>query len=162
MLLEQTIRAIHTLSWAAWFGALAYRVCFVDPKANRSLGAAAEFEKFSLDLAHGMRYVVTFALAACGLSGFTLMGLRSNSSELWQTMMVAKIGLWLVAISLFSYISWVYWPRRVFANSAEWPALRRQGLILSIAMIAIAGLGFLLGQLAPAVGQAQEFTLAHR
>jgi putative copper export protein len=151
--LEQAVALIHTLSSAAWLGALVYRLCFVDPKAMRSLGDGAKFEKFSLDLAHGMRYVVVLALVSCGLSGFALMGMRWNAAEHWQAMMAAKIALWAIAVGLFTYISWVYWPRRVFADATEWPAVRRQGLRLSLVMIAIAGLGFVVGQLAQTVSR---------
>src|SRR5262249_33683510 len=129
--LEQTVALIHTLSSAAWLGALVYRLLLVDPKAMRSLGDGAAFEKFSLDLAHGMRYVVVLALASCGLSGFALMGLRWHAADDWQTIVVAKIALWMIAVGLFTYISWVYWPRRVFADPTEWPAVRRQGVRLS-------------------------------
>lgn len=146
--LEQVVAAIHTLSSAAWLGSLVYRVLFVDPKAMRSLGDGAEFERFSLDLAHGMRYVVVLALLSCGLSGFGLLGLQWTAAEIWQILMLTKGALWLIAAGLFTYISWVYWPRRVFADEMEWPAVRRQGVLLSFIMIGIASLGFVFGQLA--------------
>jgi putative copper export protein len=152
-LIEQAVALVHTLSSAAWFGALVYRVGFVDPKARQSLGSGVEFEKFSLDLAHGMRYVVLLALVTCGLTGFALMGMRWNAGDNWRAMLLAKIGLWAIAAGLFAYISWVYWPRRVFAVAIEWPAIRRQGVVLTFTMIGIAGLGFLLGRLASLVSQ---------
>ena len=61
--------------------------------------------------------------------------------------MVAKTGLWLIAFALFAYVSWVYWPRRVFATATELAAVRRQGRILTLATIGIAVLGIVLGQL---------------
>src|SRR5690349_10772635 len=70
LLLDQVAAAIHLLSAAAWFGALVYRAFFVDPKALRFFGGGAGYERFSLDLAHGMRAVVLAALLTCGLSGF--------------------------------------------------------------------------------------------
>jgi hypothetical protein len=149
--LEQAVALVHTLSSAAWIGALIYRLFFVDPKAMRTLGDGAAFEKFSLDLAHGMRYVVMLALASCGLSGFALMGIRWHAAGDWQSTMTVKVALWTVAACLFTYISWVYWPRRVFTDPTDWPAVRRQGVRLSLVMIAIAGLGFVAGQLARAI-----------
>jgi hypothetical protein len=148
---EQALAAIHLLSSATWFGALVYRAFFVDPKALRFFNGGADYERFSLDLAHRMRYVVLAALVACGLSGFALLGLRWNPDEGWLALMIAKTGLWTVATALFAYISWVYWPRRVFAGPVEWRAVRRQGVVLSIAMIGIAGLGIVLGQVGQAV-----------
>lgn len=144
--METALAAIHLLSSAAWFGSLIYRVLFVDPKAARFFEHGADFERFSLDLAHGMRYVVMLALAACGLSGFALAGLRWNTSEPWQTTMLAKVALWLVACVLFAYISWVHWPRRVFADASEWRRVRRQGVALAVVMVGIAATGMVLGQ----------------
>lgn len=150
-ILDQAIAGVHHLSAAAWFGALVYRAFFVDPKALRFFRAGAEFERFSLDLAHGMRAVVVLALVTCGFTGFVLAGLRWTVADGWQALMAGKAGLWLIAFALFAYISWVFWPRRVFASPTEWAGVRRQGLALSVTMIGIAGLGIVLGQVSQAV-----------
>ena len=146
-LIDQLVAAVHHLSAAAWFGALVYRAFFVDPKALKFFRASAEFERFSLDLAHGMRYVVLLALGTCGLSGFALLGLRWHTADAWLAVMAAKVLVGIIAFALFVYISWVFWPRRVFAVGNELPRVRRQGLVLALTMIAIAGLGMVLGQL---------------
>src|SRR5262245_31090851 len=148
LVFDQIAAAVHMMSAAAWFGALVYRVFFVDPKAHKFFAGGAGFERFSLDLAHGMRYVVLLALLICGLSGFVLVGLRWSAADGWLELVAGKAGLWAVALALFAYISWVFWPRRVFAAAADWPATRRQGLALALVMIGIAGLGFVLGQAA--------------
>jgi hypothetical protein len=145
-LLERALLAAHLLSGAAWFGALVYRTFFVDPKSRRYFERGADFETYSLHLSDGMRYVVVLALLASGLSGFALMGLHWNADAAWQARMAAKAALWAVALAVFAYVSWVYWPRRVFATKAEWPGVRAQGLALSLVMIAIAAAGMLLGQ----------------
>jgi putative copper export protein len=150
-LLEQTIAAIHILSAGAWFGSLVYRTFFVDPKAHRFFDGGSGYERFSLGLAHGMRGVVLAALLTCGLSGFALVGMRWSPADGWQAMMVGKTGLWVVASAVFAYVSWVFWPRRVFSTADQWRGVRRQGLVLSLAMIAIAGVGIVLGQLSQAV-----------
>ena len=138
---------MHHLSAAAWFGALVYRAFFVDPKAFKFFPVGAEFERFSLDLAHGMRFVVLAALLTCGLTGFVLLGLRWNPAHGWLAFMAGKVAIWAVAFALFTYISWVFWPRRVFAVGGELPRIRRQGLVLALVMIGIAGAGMVLGQL---------------
>src|SRR5262249_14199872 len=98
-------------------------------------------------LADGMRYVVLAALLTCGLSGFVLMGLRWDSAlPSWLALMGLKAVLWVSAFAVFAYISWVFWPRRVFATETEVPAVRRQGVVLALVMIALAGLGMVLGQ----------------
>jgi hypothetical protein len=148
LLLDRVAAGAHVLAAAAWFGALVYRAFFVDPRALRFFAGGAAYERFSLDLAHGMRYVVLAALLTCGLSGFVLIGLRWSPSEGWLALVAGKAGLWAVGLGLFAYISWVFWPRRVFAGPAEWPAVRRQGRALALVMIGIAGLGIVLGQAA--------------
>ena len=149
-LLGQVVAMAHLVSAAAWFGSLVYRTFFVDPKARRFLGGGGAYERFSLDLAHGMRAVVLLALLTCGLTGFVLVGLRWTPADGWLTLVVGKAGLWAVGFAVFAYISWVFWPRRVFATADEWPAVRRQGFVLSLVMIGIAGLGIVLGQLCQA------------
>lgn len=154
--LIQSIAAIHTLSAAAWFGALVYRVVFVDPKAHQFFKQETEYERFALHLAHGMRYVVMLSLLTCGLTGFVLLGLRWNADQTdWQMLMFGKIALWLVAFSVFTYVSWVFWPKRVFATDRDLLRLRRQGISLTVGMIGVATLGFLLGQ----VGQELRFNI---
>ena len=151
LLLDQAVAAVHLLSAAAWFGALVYRAFFVDPRALAFFRGGAEHERFSLELAHGMRYVVLLALFTCGLSGFVLVGLRWTPADGWLALMAAKAAFWAVGFALFAYISWVFWPRRVFAGPADWPRVRRQGAALALLMIGIAGLGIVLGQLGQGV-----------
>src|SRR5262245_41034747 len=145
-LLERALLAAHLLSAAAWFGALVYRTFFVDPKALQFFARGREFESYSLHLADGMRYGVLLALLTSGASGFALLGMRWGDDALWQARMAVKSGIWVLAFAVFVYISWVYWPRRLFATPREQPSIRRQGLVLSLLMIGLAGLGMLLGQ----------------
>ncbi len=145
--LELVLVWAHGLSAAAWFGAIFYRTTIVDPKAFRHFTDRVEYERFSIRLAHGMRYVVSAGLLICGFSGFALMGLKWNSSnETWLGLVIAKVLVWLAACGLFGYVSWVHWPWRSLAASEEFPAYRRQATILAGAMTALSGVGFLLGQ----------------
>jgi len=146
---EQILVAAHLISGAAWFGALVYRTFFVDPKARAFFTKPGDYEHFALQQADGMRYVVAAALLVCGASGFALLGLHwSEVDPRWWTLMIAKSVIWLIAFMVFIYISWVYWPYRVFATEAEFPRYQRQGLLLALVMIAFAASGILAGQLA--------------
>jgi hypothetical protein len=149
--IEQSLATIHLLSAAAWFGSLGYRLFMVEPKARKLLGDGAEYERLSLTLADGTRPVVMAALLACGFSGFALAGLRWYPAEGWLALISGKVALWAIALAGFAYVSWVFWPRRVFATAEEWAGIRRQGLVISLAMIAVAGLGIVFGQLSQAV-----------
>jgi hypothetical protein len=157
--IEHALAAVHLLSAAGWFGALGYRLFFVDPKAMTFLDGGAEFERFALHLADGMRRVALAALLTCGLSGFALAGLRWNTADGWVALVASKTGLWLIAFAGFAYVSWVFWPRRVFATVDEWAGVRRQGVLISLAMVAIASLGIVLGQLCQAARTTGEWSI---
>jgi hypothetical protein len=148
--LEEIVAMVHLLAAAGWFGALVYRTLFVDPRALRFFGLTDGYEQFSLALANRMRWVVMAALLTSGLSGFLLLGLRWDASAGWQALMLVKAVSWGVAFAVFAYISWVFWPHRLFAIPAEYRKVRRQGVALAMTMITLAGLGIVLGQ----VGQA--------
>jgi hypothetical protein len=60
--------------------------------------------------------------------------------------MAAKVGVWLLACGLFTYVSWVHWPWRSLAGPDEFRAYRRSGLILAGSMVLLSGTGFVLGQ----------------
>lgn len=152
--LVAALSAAHLLSGAAFFGALVYRTFFVDPRARRFFGRPAEYEGFALRLAHGMRRVVLAALLTCGTSGLALCGVRGpGASAGWWALVGAKGAVWVAAVAAFAYISWVFWPRRLFALESELDAARGRGLVLALAMIALAGLGLLLGQGAAGVAR---------
>ncbi len=150
-LFAHVLLAAHLLSGAAWFGALVYRAFFVEPRAERFFCRGREYETFSLHLADGMRHVVLLALLTCGLSGFALVGLHASAEPAWLARMAVKSALWLAAFAVFVYLSWVYWPRRLFATEAERLLLRRQVVALSLLMIAFAGAALVLGQWGRAV-----------
>ncbi|MEZ6141342.1 MAG: hypothetical protein R3B84_12295 [Zavarzinella sp.] len=146
---------VHLLAGAAWFGALVYRTFFVDPRIwafftsdspQPPHGGVVSYNKVSLDFAHGMRYVVMFALATLGLTGGILVGYQwPSSSGTWQGLMWAKTALFTIGCGIFAYISWRYWPKRVFASDDEIQRSRGIGFILSLLMISIALLGSILG-----------------
>ena len=146
-ILEQFLYWVHGLSAAAWFGGIFYRTIVIDPKAFRYFRDRAEYERFSTHLAHGMRYFVAAGLLTCGLSGFALLGLRWEASrDGLLGVMGAKVAVWLLACGLFAYVSWVHWPWRAFATPAEFRGYRRQGIVLAVGMVLLAGTGFALGQ----------------
>ena len=145
--LEQCLFWVHGVSAAEWFGAIFYRTLVVDPKALGYFRDRADYVRFSTHMAHGMRYVVTAGLLTCGLSGFALLGLKwEDSRDGWLGLMAAKVGVWLLACGLFTYVSWVHWPWRSFATPDEFRAYRRQGQLLAGGMVLLAGTGFVLGQ----------------
>jgi hypothetical protein len=146
-LLEQFLFWVHGLSAAAWFGAIFYRALVVDGRALTFFANRRDYEHFSTHLAHNMRYFVTAGLLTCGLSGFALLGLKwDGASGAWLALMAAKAGVWLGALLLFTYVSWVHWPWRALAAPEEFARYRNQGQRLAYGMVVLAGTGFALGQ----------------
>ncbi|QDU20687.1 hypothetical protein [Urbifossiella limnaea] len=146
-LLEQVLFWVHGMSAAAWFGAIFYRFAVVDGKAARYFTDAADYERFCTHLAHGMRYVVTAGMLTCAASGFALAGVRwTPDSAGWLGLMAAKVVVQVAAVGLFVYVSYVHWPWRSMAAPDESARYRREGQRLAGAMVALSGLGFLLGQ----------------
>ncbi|AMV26427.1 hypothetical protein VT84_18660 [Gemmata sp. SH-PL17] len=153
--LEQFLFCVHGMSAAAWFGAIFYRTLVVDGKAFTFFDKRADYEHFSTHLAHNMRYFVTAGLLVCGLSGFALVGLKWDGSNIaWLVLMTAKAGVWLAACVLFTYVSWVHWPWRACAAPDEFARYRTQGQRLALGMVALAGTGLALGQACRAIASA--------
>lgn len=145
--LEQLLMWTHGLAAAAWFGSIFYRTVVIDAKSFGYFPNRADYERFSTHLAHGMRYFVVAGLLTCGLSGFALLSLRWDGSNVaWLVLMAAKAAVWLAAGILFTYVSWVHWPWRSLAAPHEFLRYRRQGQQLAYGMVALAGTGFALGQ----------------
>ncbi|MFM7538523.1 MAG: hypothetical protein ACKO9Z_02585, partial [Planctomycetota bacterium] len=131
-IIQQILFWAHGLSAAAWFGAIFYRTLTVDPKAFAFFADRGEYERFSIHLAHNMRYMVWAGLMTCGLTGFALAGLRWHPDNLvWSGLMLAKVATWFAAMGLFSYVSYIHWPWRSLAIQEEFPAYRRQAQALA-------------------------------
>jgi hypothetical protein len=146
-LFEQGLFWIHGLSAAAWFGAIFYRAAVIDGKAFTFFAKRSDYEHFSTHLAHNMRYFVIAGLLTCGLSGFALVGWKWDGANFaWLALMGAKSAVWLGALGLFTYVSWVHWPWRALAAPEESDRYRREGQQLAYAMVVLAGVGFALGQ----------------
>ncbi len=71
------------------------------------------------------------------------MGRNDGSVALAHDLQGRRVagGLWA-----FTYVSWVHWPWRSLAVAEEFTAYRRQGMLLAIGMVLLAGAGFVLGQ----------------
>jgi hypothetical protein len=151
-LLEQFLFWVHGLSAAAWFGAIFYRAAVIDNKAFTYFAQRRDYEHFSTHLAHNMRYFVLAGLFTCGLSGFALIGLKwDGQNAAWLMLMFTKAAVWLGALGLFTYVSWVHWPWRALAAPTEFEQYRRDGQRLAYAMVVLAGTGFAFGQAARAI-----------
>ena len=62
--------------------------------------------------------------------------------------LIGSAALLAGATAIFWYVSWRHWPRRVFATSAEVPALQGRLRLLAAAMLGLTGTAFVLGVVA--------------
>jgi Flp pilus assembly protein TadB len=139
------VAIIHAGLAAAWVGGMAYSLFVVQPKLKKYFGPDQEGrEMLTAVIASGNRWKVIGLIAAIAVSG---VGLLLLDHAHWWIHAVKGL-LLLCATGIFWYVSWRHWPRRVFATSAEVPALQRRLVILATAMLGLAGLSFALGVLA--------------
>jgi Flp pilus assembly protein TadB len=114
----------------------------VQPKLKKYFGPDQENrEGLTTVIASGNRWKVVGLIAAIAVSGLVLVLI---DSEHWWIHAV-KGFLLLGASAIFWYVSWRHWPGRVFATSAELPALQRRLVVLATTMLGLTGLAFALG-----------------
>jgi hypothetical protein len=63
----------------------------------------------------------------------------------WLVILWAKGVLYTFAVTLFCYVSWKLWPRRIFASPAELPWIQWKFRVIGIALLFAAALSFALG-----------------
>jgi Flp pilus assembly protein TadB len=121
---------------------MAYSLFVVRPKLVRYFGADQKGrEALTTVIASGNRWKVVGLIGAIALTGLVLLVLERED---WWIHAVKGV-LLLAASTIFWYVSWRHWPRRVFATSAELPALQRRLVVLAGAMLALTSVAFVLG-----------------
>ena len=139
------IAIIHAGLAAAWVGGMTYSLFVVQPKLKKFFGPDEDDrEALTAVIASGNRWKVIGLIAVIAATGVILVLLDHQH---WWLHALKGI-LLLAATTIFWYVSWRHWPRRVFATSTERAALQRQLLILATTMLALAGTAFALGILA--------------
>jgi Flp pilus assembly protein TadB len=139
------VAIVHAGLAAAWVGGMAYSLFVVQPKLKKYFGAREdERENLTAVIASGNRYKVLALIGVIAATGVILLLL--DHQHWW--IHALKAVLLLAATAIFWYVSWRHWPRRVFATTAERPALQRQLITLATIMLALSGTAFALGILA--------------
>ncbi|MEU0096161.1 hypothetical protein [Kribbella sp. NPDC006257] len=133
---------VHAGLAAAWVGGMAYSLLVVQPKLKRFFGADEESrEALTAVIASGNRYKVLALIGVIAATGVVLLLL---DHEHWWIHLLKAV-LLLAATTIFWYVSWRHWPRRVFATPAERPALQRQLYLLAGTMLTLTATAFALG-----------------
>ena len=121
---------------------MAYSLFVVQPKLKKFFGSAEEDrEALTAVIASGNRWKVLGLIGVIAASGLLLLLL---DHEHWWVHTIKAV-LLLAATTIFWFVSWRHWPRRVFATAAERPRLQRQLLTLATIMLGLAGTAFALG-----------------
>ncbi len=133
---------VHAGLAAAWVGGMAYSLFVIQPKLKRFFGPDEESrEALTAVIASGNRYKVLGLIAVIAATGVVLLLL---DHEHWWIHLIKAV-LLIAATTIFWYVSWRHWPRRVFATAAERPVLQRQLYLLAGTMLVLTGTAFALG-----------------
>ena len=137
----------HVLAGAAWFGAMLYSLVVLHPRARSFFGDIARFEEFVTWLAAEARWKVLGGAAFIALTGIGLLLLPSQETRpaLFYPCVYAKAVLFVIAVGLFCYTSWVLWPARVMASEKEIPKFHRTFRLVAITVLLLVGASMAIG-----------------
>jgi hypothetical protein len=137
----------HVLAGAAWFGAMFYSLLVLHPRARSFFSSTSKFEEFITYLAAGARWKVLGGAFFIALTGVGLLFLPSKEqiSTPFYTCVYVKAVLFVIAVGLFCFTSWVLWPARVLASQEEVPRFHRLFRIIAITLLLIIGMSMAIG-----------------
>ena len=151
-LIRALILGVHVLGGGVWIGAMAFSVFVLHPRAERFFSGGSAFEDFIFTVVHGARWKVVAGIVGIVASGVALaVAIGPGTVDPWSGIVAAKVGLLVISLALFVYVSWVLWPLRVFASADELPAVRRRFWWVGVVMIGCNALNMGLGILAHAL-----------
>lgn len=147
-LAELALLVVHVLGGGVWIGAMGFSIFILHPRAETFFSRAVDFEHFIFHVVHGVRWKVTAGIAAIAASGVGLTrwpGHAFAADTGWYALLAAKLVCFAVSAGGFCYVSWVLWPRRSFATTAELPALKHHFWRVGVAMIIANTANMILG-----------------
>ena len=150
-LVHWILLAAHVLAGAAWFGAMLYSLTVLHPRARAYFGNARQFEDFIAFTAARIRWKV---LGGAGFIAFTGLGLllcpaTGQPPPGKSLCLLVKSILFVAAVGLFCFTSWVLWPARTLASTEEIPGFQRKFRIIAVTLLALVGASMVLGVLSP-------------
>jgi uncharacterized membrane protein len=151
ILTRALILGVHVLGGGVWIGAMAFSVFVLHPRAERFFSGSSTFEDLLFTVVHGARWKVVAGIVGIVASGIALTWRLAPGGPGWSGLVIAKVLLLVTSLALFIHVSWVLWPRRVFASADELPAVRRRFWWVGVVMIACNATNMGLGILAHAL-----------
>ncbi len=143
------IIAAHVLAGSAWFGAMLYSLMVLHPRARSFFGSPRQLEEFIAHIAAGARWKVLSGAAFIALTGIGLLILpgAGHSSNGRNACVIAKAVLFVIAVSLFCFTSWVQWPARTLASFEEIPKFQQRFRRIAVTLLVLVGVSTVLGVL---------------
>jgi cytochrome bd-type quinol oxidase subunit 2 len=137
----------HVLAGAAWFGAILYSLVVLHPRARSFFSSAEKFEEFITFLAARARWKVLGGAAFIALTGIGLLLLPTQESRpaSFYECVDVKAVLFVIAVGLFCFTSWVLWPARVLASAEEVPKFQRIFRVVAITLLILVGASMAIG-----------------
>lgn len=143
---------VHGIGGGVWIGAVGFNLFVLTPRAQKWFRVSAEHEDFVFTVVQGLRWPVlggALAVVGTGVWRWRLPG--GEPLEVWDLLMLGKLGCSVVSVSMFGWVTIRLWPQRAFSTEAELPAVRKRFFALGVGIVAsntlAAALGVLAGQL---------------
>ena len=156
--LRTALALVHAVVAAAWLGGMLYSLVVVQPRLKTFFTDPDEREDFATVLAAGARWKVLGLAAALVLSGAGMTAIELNEADspsgAWIALVLAKTALLAAAVTLFAYVSWRLWPRRLLAHlsgSAELEGIQARFRVIGLTLAALVAAGLVAGVIANAV-----------
>lgn len=133
------MHALHVWAWGLYFGSLVYVYFRLVPDARRHFASDERLEAFSLTTADGLRWWIFGALGLAGATGVALLAIRPpplRDTTFWALVGV-KAGLLVATLAVYTYVSYVMWPRRVFVAREDRPAEQHRFLRVAYLLMAL-------------------------
>lgn len=130
----------HVWIGAIWLGAAWFSLVNLHRRGPRLFADDAEAERVIAGLSRGNRWLMLSAAAALALTGGLAWALTDDPRpDAWTAALVAKVALLAGNVAITAYVSWILWPRRLFALPAELPPIRRrQTALRTLSVLALA------------------------
>lgn len=148
------IAVLHVWIGAIWLGGVWLSLVNLHRRGPRLFADEAEFERVIAGFTRGNRWLLLAAAGGMAASGGLLWWLVASSTSGWTALIASKAALLLGNVAVFGYVSWVIWPRRLFALPAELPAIRRRQTLLRVCSVLFLATSAALGVIAHAIRSA--------
>ncbi len=130
--MSTAVAIAHVWIGAVWLGGVWLSLVNLHRRGPRLFADEAEFERVIAGFTRGNRWLILAAAGGMCLSGALLWALIEARPAGWSALIIAKVALLCGNVIGMAYVSWIIWPRRLFALPAELPAIRRRQTVVRV------------------------------